>query len=617
MNGPLVTACATSPVAFLLGDWYVANLLSMEGPAVMNLTAAVTTLPSYIAAGNPSSTDPIALVVGLLLVCAIWIAFTYHLVNSGHRRSGEEHGSSRWLTRKEAASFGDQKSPDNNIILTEHCGLAVSREKFDLKTDRNRNVLVVGGSGSGKTRYYVKPNLMQLNASYFVTDPKGTLIGDMGWMFEEAGYRIRTFDTINFGKSNHYNPIAYVRSQADILTFVECLIKNTTGEKGEAQDPFWENAERLLYTALVAYLLDHCPENDRNLPGLLTLLSLAEAREENESFKSPLDVLFDELETGRRFMGIGDAGDFDAESRSFDNGGGEFRWVVTGKPTDPNEDFALSNYKAFKVAAGKTLKSIIISCNVRLKPLSIREVKTLLDHDEMELGTLGDPGRKTVVFASMSDTNSTFDFLFTILMWQTMDVLCNTALNRYGGSLPTPVHFVLDEFANIGTVPDFERTIAVVRSRNVSCSIILQSFAQLKATYDDNAQTIVDCCDTTLFLCGKSTETNKEISESIGKETLDTLSVNDSRGTNSSTTRNYGKAERDLMQASEVGRLPRDEAIALIAGAFPFKDRKYPLEKHKRYEQVDPGHPGGKTQDPFDFGEYLKRAAKEGVGDVA
>lgn len=612
MSAALIAAAVATPIAFILGDIYVSNLLSMEGDAVSHLSDAVFTIPAYIAGGGRITSEPMALCVGFCLVCAIWIAYARYLIGAGEHRAGEEHGSSRWATKREAKSFADTTDPDNNIILTRNCALAMSKERFDLKTDRNRNVLVIGGSGSGKTRYFVKPNLMQLNASYFVTDPKGTLLGDMGHLFVEAGYRIRTFDTIDFSRSNHYNPLAYIKSEADILTFVECLIKNTTGDKGQAQDPFWENAERLLYTALVAYLIHHCPKRDRNIPGLLMLLGLAEAHEDDECYKSPLDLLFDELETGRRIVPSGEGAAFDSESRDFANGKGAYTWVEIGEATSPESDFALSNYKAFKTAAGKTLKSIIISCNVRLKPMSIAEVKELLSYDEMELDRLGDEGMRTVVFASMSDTNSTFDFIFAMLMWQTMDVLCNTALLRFGGSLPTPVHFILDEFANIGMVPDFERTIAVVRSRNISCSIILQSLSQLKATYDDSAQTITDCCDTLLFLGGKSTETNREISEAIGKQTLSTLSVNDSRGSNSSTTKNYAKGERDLMQPSEVGRLPRDEAIVMIAGAYPMRDRKYALDAHPRYRSIDPAHAGAKYDEPFDFRRYRIRESEGG-----
>lgn len=605
MKAALITATAATSVAFIAGDLYASNLMSMPGNPVENLTAAISTIPAYIASGGTPTAEPIALAVGLLLVCAVWLVYARHLVNSGERRAGEEHGSARWATRKEMRMFEDASDADNNIILTQNCKVALVPKSFSQKTDRNKNVEIIGGSGSGKTRYHVKPELMQLNASYFVTDPKGMLIGDMGHMFADAGYEIRQFSTIDFGQSNKYNPIKYVRTQADILTFVECLIKNTTGDKDHSGDPFWENAERLLYTALIAYLIDHCPAQNRNIPGLLTLLALAEAREEDESFRSPLDTLFDELETGRRYVNVLAAEPFDSERRRFDDGGGSFRWITTGDPIAPEDDFGLSNYKAFKTAAGKTLKSIIISCNVRLKPLCIKEVKKLLSRDEMDVDRLGDPGKRYAVFASMSDTNSTFDFLFAILMWQTLDVLCNTAFKRYGGQLPTHVTFIFDEFANAGHIPDFDKTIAVVRSRNISCEVILQSSGQLAANYDkEKSQVIRDNCDITLFLGGKSTETNEEISKAIGKQTLSTLTVNDTRGSHSSSTRNYNTAERDLMQASEVGRLPRDEAIVLIAGANPVRDKKYKLEGHPRYELVDPGHAGAKYGQRFDFGDY-------------
>ena len=610
MSPSLIAALIATPIAFAAGNLYASNLASLPGEPITNLATAAVTLPGFVAKGGGFTGEPAGICVGVLLVCAAWIAWSYRLMAKG-TRNGEERGSARWATRAEMRAFGDAKAPDNNIILAKNARLALDRGRFDLKTDRNHNVVVVGGSGSGKTRYYVKPNLMQLNSSYFVTDPKGTLIGEMGHLFAEAGYEIRSFNTIDFAESNRYNPLRYVRSEADVLTFVECLIKNTTGDKDHAGDPFWENAERLLYTALVSYLLAHCPEEDRNLPGLLVLLGLAEAKEEDESYTSPLDILFAELETGKKLVKTGEAAEEDFESRAFSSGAGGFSWVRTGEPVPPEDDFSLSNYKAFKTAAGKTLKSIIISCNVRLKPLSIKEVSKLLERDEMGLDELGEEGKRTVVFASMPDTNSTFDFLFAILMWQTLDVLCNVALRRHAGHLPTHVHFILDEFANIGHVPDFERTIAVVRSRNISCSIILQSLAQLKSRYKDDAQTIQDCCDTTLFLGGKSGETNKEISEAVGKQTISTITFNDSRGSNSSRTRNYNRQERDLIQPSEVGRLPRDEAIVLITGAFPFKDKKYPLERHPRYRHIDPGRPGARHAERFGFASYRTRQKEE------
>ena len=589
MDAALAAAIAATPAAAAAANLYAANLASLPGTPIENLAEAAATLPSYLLAGGGFSADPIALCAAALGACAVWVAYANHLMGSAGTRKGEEHGSSRWATKTEMRAFSDAKDPFNNIILTQNCAFALNPRGFDQKTDRNKNVMVVGGSGSGKTRYYVKPNLLQMNCSYFVTDPKATLAAELRGPLEAAGYRVVEFSTIDMGDSAHYNPIAYVGTEADVLTFVECLIKNTSGDDERSGDPFWEEAERLLYVALVSYLVFHCPEADRNVPGLLTLLGLAEAREEDEDFKSPLDIVFEELERGARFAQAGAARSFDAEKRAFDDGAGAWRWVKVAEPVSAEDDFALSNYKAFKTAAGKTLKSIIISCNVRLKPLSVKEVSNLLSYDEIRLDSLGDAGQKTCVFASMSDTNPTFNFLFTLLMWQTVDVLCNVALERHGGSLPTHVHFIFDEFANIGELPNFEQTISTVRSRNISCSVIIQSFAQLEKRYREGAEIVKDNCDSTLFLGGKAVKTNKEISEMIGKETVSAMTVNDSRGQGSSTTRNRQIIERDLMQASEVGRLPRDEAIVLIAGANPIRDKKYRLEKHPRYKLLAKG----------------------------
>ena len=575
------------------------------------LTAAVT-LPGFVAKGGGFTGEPAGICVGVLLVCAVWIAWSYRLTAKG-TRNGEEHGSARWATRAEMRAFGDAKAPDNNIILTKNARIALDRGRFDLKTDRNHNVVVVGGSGSGKTRYYVKPNLMQLNSSYFVTDPKGTLIGETGHLFAGGGIRDPLLQHHRLRRIEPLQP-ASLREERGRASSPSSNASSRTprATRTMPETRSGRTRERLLYTALVSYLLAHCPEEDRNLPGLLVLLGLAEAKEEDESYMSPLDVLFAELEHGDEVR----------QDRRACRGGPREQGVLERgrrvllaedlvEPTLPEDDFSLSNYKAFKTAAGKTLKSIIISCNVRLKPLSIKEVSKLLERDEMGLDELGEEGKRTVVFASMPDTNSTFDFLFAILMWQTLDVLCNVALRRHAGHLPTHVHFILDEFANIGHVPDFERTIAVVRSRNISCSIILQSLAQLKSRYKDDAQTIQDCCDTTLFLGGKSGETNKEISEAVGKQTVSTITFNDSRGSNSSRTRNYNRQERDLIQPSEVGRLPRDEAIVLITGAFPFKDKKYPLERHPRYRHIDPGRPGARHAERFGFASYRIRQKEE------
>ena len=397
-----------------------------------------------------------------------------------------------------------------------------------------------------------------------------------------------------------------MKDQADILVFVECLIKNTTPDDRKGSDPFWENSERLLYTALVAYLVYHARPEERNLNSLMLLLGLAEAREEDESYMSPLDLIFEELETGMRFMERG-RGREAREERPFDDGG-DWGWVRIAEPRDPEEDFALSNYRAFKVAAGKTLKSIIISCNVRLKPLSVDAVSDLVAYDEMALDSLGSGEGRHAIFASMSDSDSTFDFLFALLMWQATSVLYKTALARFGGTLKRPVHFLLDEFGNIGTVPDFERVIATARSRNVSFSIILQSASQLERAYKkEGAKTILDCCDTVVFLGGKSTETNEMISKMVGKQTVKVLTESDSRGANRSTTQNYNVIERDLMTPDEVGRLPRDESIVLISGTYPLKGAKYRIEEHPSYPEVDPGHAGARHEERFDFKEYRER----------
>ncbi len=400
--------------------------------------------------------EPLPLSVGAACACAVWLVWVRWWERRGSYRKGEEHGSARWATASEMVAFSDKGNPDNNIILTASARKRLEDTAHDQRTETNNNVLVVGGPGTGMTRYYVKPNLMQANASFFITDPKGTLIHDMGWVLEWLGYEIKTFDTVDFSRSMHFNPIAYIKDEAGLLRFVECLIRNTTAEGKSATDPFWVNAEKLLYTALVTYLLDHCPEEDRNIPGLLSLLALADAREDDEGYLSPLDMLFKELETGRRLMKVSEGSTFDPSSRAFTTDAGDWAWVKVAEPVRPEDDFALSSYKQFKVAAGKTLKSIMISCNVRMKPFDIAEMRELLRFDEMALDHMGDANAKVAVFASMSDTDSTFDFVFALLMQQALDTLCECALKRFAGRLPRCVHFVFDEFANIGTIPDFD-----------------------------------------------------------------------------------------------------------------------------------------------------------------
>lgn len=590
-----------SLVGFYLGDRYGEALAGYSGQAIEHWGDAFSSMwplimenPTYI---DMSSTS---ILIGLGVLLVVWLVWLRYVAFIGNFRAGEESGSARWGTLKEGKAFKDETNEDNNLIFTQNFGLALKRPKFDPELDRNLNVLVVGGSGSGKTFNYVTPNICQLNTSYFVTDPKGTLLQDAGFLFTDNGYRLKSFNTISFDESMHYNPLKYVRTDTDILSFVNCFIMNTNGD-GKASDPFWENSERMLYTALIALLRDWFPEKDYNLPSLLTLLSMAEARENDENYKSPLDLLFLQIEEGKRYIksdGGTAASTPTGLSRSFATGGnsGGWSWVPSKfkrnsdgvRPADcgglsADQDFALLNYKNFKTAAGKTLKSIIISCNVRLAPIATEGIKELLSYDEMEIDTLGDPGAKVAIFGILSDTDKTFSFLFAVLMWQTIDQLCRKALTHYGGKLPTPVHFIFDEFANIGQIPQIEETIAVTRSRNIGITIILQSMAQLESKYDKKAKTIIDCCDTTLFLGGKSNSTNKEIAEMIGKQTINQMTYNESTGQSSSASKNLQIQGRDLIDAAEIGKMSRKKAILLIAGTNPLMDDKFDPHTHRRY----------------------------------
>ena len=604
MRAELSLIAALSAIAFLAGDAATAVLCAMGNSEGDVASAALSMAQS----GTLLSLEPLPLAIGAACACAVWLVWVRWWERRGRYRKGEEHGSARWATQKEMEAFSDRKDADNNILLTEHAKIRLIDKTHDQRTETNNNVLVIGGPGTGKTRYFVKPNLMQLNANYFITDPKGTLIHDMGWVLEDAGYEIRTFDTIDFTRSLHFNPIDYIKGEADTLRFVECLIRNTTGDDQHSGDPFWENAEKLLYTALISYLLLHCPEEDHSVPGLLSLLALADAREDDEDYMSPLDMLFHEIETGERLMRVAESSGYDISSREFQPASSGYAWVKVAKPVRPEDDFALASYKQFKVAAGKTLKSIMVSCNVRMKPFDIAEMKELLAYDEMALDHLGDARAKVAVFCSMSDTDSTFDFVFALLMQQALDTLCEAALSRFSGALPRCVHFVFDEFANIGTIPDFERMIAVTRSRNIAVSMICQSLSQLDENYgENNAATIMNACDTLLYLGGKSADTNQKIADMIGKQTVANVSVNDSRGANPTYTHNYGLIERDLMQASEVSRMPRDQALVLINGAQAYLDKKYPLDAHPRRESLEAASKRG----AFDFKRY--RALREGM----
>ena len=445
------------------------------------------------------------------------------------------------------------------------------------KFARNKNVLVIGGSGSGKTRFFVKPNLMQMTTSYCVTDPKGTILVECGKMLQKGGYKIRSLNTINFKKSMHYNPFAYIRSEKDILKLVNVIIANTKGDGEKSGEDFWVKAERLLYCALIGYIYYEAPEEEKNFITLLDLINASEAREDDENFKSPVDMLFDRL----------------AEREP--------------------EHFAVKQYVKFKQAAGKTLKSILISCGARLAPFDIKELRDLMEYDELELDTLGD--EKTALFVIISDTDDTFNFVVAIMYSQLFNLLCDKADNEYGGRLPVHVRCLLDEFSNIGQIPKFEKLISTIRSREISACIILQAQSQLKAIYKDNADTIIGNCDTTLFLGGKEKSTLKELSETLGKETIDMYNTSETRSNQNSYGTNYQKLGKELMSQDELSVMDGGKCILQLRGVRPFLSDKYDITKHPRYKMLSDYD----KKNAFDMEKYMKRkktvVAKDEVFD--
>ena len=435
---------------------------------------------------------------------------------------------------------------EDNIILTETERLTMEgRPKAGPKYARNKNILVIGGSGSGKTRFFVKPNLLQMHSSYVVTDPKGTVLLEVGKALIQGGYAVKVLNTINFKKSMHYNPLAYIRSEKDILKLVNTIIANTKGEGSQSGEDFWVKAERLYYSALIGYIWYEAPENEKNLNTLIEMINASEAREDDENFENPIDVLFKELEA------------------------------------ENSEHFAVRQYKKYKLAAGKTAKSILISCGARLAPFDIKELRELTEYDELQLDTLGD--RKTALFVIISDTDDTFNFIVSIMYTQLFNLLCDKADDVYSGRLPVHVRLILDEFANIGQIPNFDKLIATIRSREISASIILQSQSQLKAIYKDNADTIVGNCDTMLFLGGKEKTTLKEISEILGKETIDLYNTGESRGKEISHSLNYQKTGKELMSMDELSVMDGSKCILQLRGVRPFLSNKYDLTKHPKY----------------------------------
>ena len=487
--------------------------------------------------------------------------------NAKKFRQGREYGSARWGNKKDIEPYMDEKF-QNNIILTQTERLTMNGRPANPKYARNKNVLVIGGSGSGKTRFYVKPNLMQMHSSYCVTDPKGTIVLECGKMLEDNGYEIKILNTINFKKSMKYNPFAYLRSEKDILKLVQTIIANTKGEGEKAGEDFWVKAEKLYYTALIGYIFYEAPREEKNFATLLDMIDASEVREDDETYMNPIDRLFEALEKK--------------------------------EPTH----FAVKQYRKYKLAAGKTAKSILISCGARLAPFDIQELRDLMKEDELELDTLGD--RKTALFVIISDTDDTFNFVVSIMYSQLFNLLCDKADDVYGGRLPVHVRCLLDEFANIGLIPKFEKLIATIRSREISASIILQAQSQLKAIYKDNADTIVGNCDSTLFLGGKEKTTLKELSETLGKETIDLYNTSETRSNQKSFGLNYQKTGKELMSQDEITVMDGGKCIFQLRGVRPFLSDKFDITKHKNYKLLEDYD----KKNVFDIEGYMKRRGK-------
>ncbi|OHS92406.1 conjugal transfer protein TraG [Streptococcus sp. HMSC36C04] len=513
------------------------------------------------------SIHPTDIIMGV--VVAVLIKFIVYTKgkNAKKFRQGKEYGSARWGMKKDIEPYMDEKF-QNNILFTQTERLTMNGRPANPKYARNKNVLVIGGSGSGKTRFYVKPNLMQMHSSYCVTDPKGTIVLECGKMLEDNGYEIKILNTINFKKSMKYNPFAYIRSEKDILKLVQTIIANTKGEGEKAGEDFWVKAEKLYYTALIGYIFYEAPREEKNFATLLDMIDASEVREDDETYMNPIDRLFEALEKK--------------------------------EPTH----FAVKQYKKYKLAAGKTAKSILISCGARLAPFDIQELRDLMKEDELELDTLGD--RKTALFVIISDTDDTFNFVVSIMYSQLFNLLCDKADDVYGGRLPVHVRCLLDEFANIGLIPKFEKLIATIRSREISASIILQAQSQLKAIYKDNADTIVGNCDSTLFLGGKEKTTLKELSETLGKETIDLYNTSETRSNQKSFGLNYQKTGKELMSQDEITVMDGGKCIFQLRGVRPFLSDKYDITKHKNYRLLEDYD----KKNLFDIESYMKRKGK-------
>ena len=534
------------------------------------IMAMMGTIP--LAFANPlPSLHPLDLLIGFSCGAGLRLAVYLRSKNAKKYRHGMEYGSARWGTAKDIEPFQAPKFADN-IILTKTERLMMSNRPPDPKNARNKNVLVVGGSGSGKTRFWLKPNLLQCHSSYVVTDPKGTIVLECGQAMLKNGYKVKILNTINFKKSMHYNPFSYVHSEKDILKLVTTLMTNTKGE-GSGGDPFWEKSERLLLTALIAYLHYEAPVEEQNFATLLEMLNTMQVLEDDEEYQNPVDLLFEDL-----------------------------------AKTKPNS-FAGRQYKLYKLAAGKTAKSILISCGARLAPFDIQELRDLTMYDELELDTLGD--KKTALFLIMSDTDSTFNFLISMVYTQLFNLLCDKADDVYGGKLPIHVRCLIDECANIGQIPNLEKLVATIRSREISACLVLQAKSQLKAIYKDNADTIIGNMDSQIFLGGSEPGTLKDLSEMLGKETIDAFNTSDTRGNSPSYGTNYSKLGHELLSRDELAVMDGGKCILQLRGVRPFLSDKYDLTQHPNYKLTSDYDP----KNTFDIEKYLNRKEKIHPGD--
>ena len=563
--------------------------------ASQKLLGLVAAIPLAFATPLPSF-HPFDLLVGLCSAGLLRLAVYLKSKNAKKYRKGVEYGSARWGTPADIAPYVDPVF-QQNVILTQTERLTMSSRPKEPKYARNKNVLVIGGSGSGKTRFFVKPNLMQLHSSYVITDPKGTILLECGTLLQRGApkrgedgkvlrdakgrvirepYRIKVFNTINFKKSLHYNPFVYLHSEKDILKFVTALISNTKGD-GKTGDEFWEKCEKLLYTALIAFILEEASQEEQNFATLMDLLNMMEVHEDDDGYQNQVDLVFEALEHDK-----------------------------------PNS-FAVRQYKLYKLAAGKTAKSILISCGARLAPFDIQELRDITAYDELELDTLGD--RKTALFLIMSDTDSTFNFLISLIYTQLFNLLCEKADDQYGGRLPVHVRCLLDEFANIGQIPNFEKLIATIRSREISACLILQAKSQLKAIYKDNADTIIGNCDASLFLGGSEPTTLKDLNTALGKETIDSFNQSENRGSQVSHGLNYQKLGKALMDIDELAVLDGSKCILQLRGVRPFLSDKYDITRHPNYHYLSDADP----RNTFNLDNFLKarwKVPKDQLCDV-